>query len=1179
MKLPIPAPSLTVALLGLALAAHADYPATVSSLSPLGYWRLNEPTQPAVPTYPMTNYSTAGAALNGTYYGAPRLGQPGAFGTDSAANFNGTSQYAEAPYNPAFNPTGSFTVEFWANLTNDTAGAKSGVQSRYVSGSVQQGYLFFVNNGNTTWQFRVYSGTAATTVTSLSEIDVQPNVWYHVVGVYDGSRAQIYVNGQPTYSTSTTVVYAPNTNAPLRLGAGTPEGAPTLFFPGLLDEVAVYPLALSADQISSHYDAASTNASGYSAQVLALSPSAYWKLNEPAVPPYIPYAATNIGSLGAPQNGTYIGGATSGVAGPLRGQFAGFEPDNKSVGLNGTSGYISIPGFPSSLDTVTITGWIKRNGSQVNASPFLLQRATGSPATGLVVDFSNRLGYVWNDDAGSYNYNPGADFFIPDGVWTFAALAVSPTEATIYIGSTNGLKAATRTAAHAPHDFSNGELQIARDGTSGTRLIKGNLDEIALFGTTLDFTAISNLFYSATPSVPLVTRTPVNPVFEGVNVTYNAFAVSSAPMNYQWRKDGSPVGGNSPILTLNNVTPAANGSYDVVVISGGQSVTSIVDTLTVVAGPPVILTQPLSATRYAGGAVSFSVVVGGTSPFTYQWLKGGVIIPDATNATFTLTPIAATDAASYSVKVTNPNGNLTSSNAVLTVLPAPSTYASVVLQAGPQSYWTLNETSGNTAYDYAGGLDGTFPNPPVVTPGVDGPRPPGYAGFNSGNTGYQLDGTAGWVTAPPLNWNTNTVTFAAWIKLTGYDDDLSGVLFTRGDSASGIHIVSTGELRYHWDGGAWGWSSGLTVPLNEWTFVALVVEPEKATMYMGTASGLASAVNTATHNPAALADPFYLGRDRTDRPLVGLIDEAAIFKRSLGANEIGTLFGIGTGIPLVISMTPGGIIQDTKPAGTPHDGFNSGATWLASSGPDATFPAPITRTGVEQFSAAVGSQITVPPNPDFDSTTGTICFWMRANAPVPGPGEEAAIIFDRRTDNGIVITLSDGGAIFVQSAGATSSATAGYLPDNNWHFVAVTYQQVVDGQIQIFVDGTLTGLGINTAAWSWPTGQQIELGRSHDGYWKRYDGQLDDFRIYNRILTDTELGQIYSSDALVDTGALKLRYNFDDAGIGQTLTWPFGTLESSPTLDPGAIWTPMPAATSPWPILPSAPSLFYRIRL
>lgn len=1177
---PLNAALLAVPLLGAALAARADYASTVNNLSPLGYWRLNEPTQPVVPTYPLTNFSTAGAALNGTYYGVPLLGQPGAMGTDTAASFNGVSQYAQVPSSSACNPTGPFTVEFWANLTNNSAGAKAGVVSRYITvtggPTGQFGYLFFANNGNTKWQFRIYNGTAGVTVTDTFGPDIQANTWYHVVGVYDGSQIQIYVNGiAATPAVAGTCVA--NTNTPLRIGAGTTEAAATLFFPGSIDEVAVYPSALTPAQIYAHYDAATTNGAGYSTQVLAANPSAYWRMNEPTVPPYVAYPAANAGTLGAAQNGTYLGGATSGVAGPVRGQWAGFEADNKSVGLNGTSTLVSIPGFASTLDSATFVGWIKRVGSQVNSSPFMLQRATGSPATGMVVDFGNRLGYVWNDDAGSYSFNPGADFLIPENVWTFAAVSVSPTEASLYLGSTNGLKTVTRTASHAPHDFSFGSLQIGRDGT-GARVIKGNLDEIALFGTALDFTAISNLFYSTTPAIPLVTRTPANPVFEGVNVTWTVSAVSSVPLNYQWRKNGNPVGANQSTLTLTGVKPANDGDYDVVVTAGGQSVTSVVDVLTVVAGPPVIMVQPTPATRYEGGSVTFTVSAGGTAPFSYQWLKGGSPISGATDVSYALQPITAGDAANYSVKVSNPNGNLTSSNAALTVLPAPSTYAAAVLQGQPTAYWTLNETTGTTAYDYVGGLNGTFPVPPGVVLGINGPRPPAQAGFGATNTAYQLDGATGWVTAPALNWNTNTVTFTAWVKLSAYDDDLSGVLFARGDSASGIHIVSTGELRYHWDGGQWGFSSGLTVPLNEWVFLGLVVEPARATLYLGTASGLVSAVNSATHNPAALADPFFLGRDRADRPVIGLIDDAAIYKRSLSVNEIGTLYGVGTGIPLVITMTPGGIIQDTKPVGTPHNGFNSGATWLATSGPDNS-ATPITRTGVEQFSAATGSQITVPPDADFDSTTGTICFWMRASAPIPGPGDEGAILFDRRTDNGTVIVLDDAGAIFVQCSGGANSVAAGYLPDDNWHLVAVTYDQSASGSVTIYIDNNTVLANPNTAAWSWPTTQQLEIGRSHDGYWKRFDGLMDDFRIYNRILTEAEIGQIYSSGALVDTTALKLRYNFDNTGIGQTLTWPFGTLQSTPTLGPSANWTPVPGATSPWPILPAAPAQFYRVKL
>jgi hypothetical protein len=212
-------------------------------------------------------------------------------------------------------------------------------------------------------------------------------------------------------------------------------------------------------------------------------------------------------------------------------------------------------------------------------------------------------------------------------------------------------------------------------------------------------------------------------------------------------------------------------------------------------------------------------------------------------------------------------------------------------------------------------------------------------------------------------------------------------------------------------------------------------------------------------------------------------------------------------------------------------------------------------------------------------------FWLQANAPIPGPGSEGAILFDRRTTLGALIGVDNAGAIFWQGqAGSQNSFSAGYVPDNTWHHVAVTYGQTTSDSITIYIDGVLSGSPSPiTNAWSWPTDQQIEIGASHDNYWKKLNGQMDDFRIYNRVLTGSEINQAYLSDALVDNNALVLRYGFNTAGGGQSLMWPVGPLESSPTLGPSAVWTTVPNAAPPYPFLPPPPSqpanpaLFYRL--
>ena len=97
--------------------------------------------------------------------------------------------------------------------------------------------------------------------------------------------------------------------------------------------------------------------------------------------------------------------------------------------------------------------------------------------------------------------------------------------------------------------------------------------------------------------------------------------------------------------------------------------TSSAAVLTVNAVPtgPTIATQPQAQTVTAGAGATFTVAANGTGPLSYQWMKGATDIAGATNASYTIAATAAADAGSYSVKVSNSVGTVTSSAAVLTV--------------------------------------------------------------------------------------------------------------------------------------------------------------------------------------------------------------------------------------------------------------------------------------------------------------------------------------------------------------------------------------------------------------------------------------------------------------------------------------------------------------------------------
>ncbi len=62
--------------------------------------------------------------------------------------------------------------------------------------------------------------------------------------------------------------------------------------------------------------------------------------------------------------------------------------------------------------------------------------------------------------------------------------------------------------------------------------------------------------------------------------------------------------------------------------------------------------------------------------------------------------------------------------------------------------------------------------------------------------------------------------------------------------------------------------------------------------------------------------------------------------------------------------------------------------------------------------------------------------------------------------------------------------------------------------IAFYVDGVLDGKRNNTLAWYWVPEETIELGKSHDTWWAAYTGFLDDFRIYNRVLSPAEIAAL-----------------------------------------------------------------------
>src|SRR5204863_514267 len=176
---------------------------------------------------------------------------------------------------------------------------------------------------------------------------------------------------------------------------------------------------------------------------------------------------------------------------------------------------------------------------------------------------------------------------------------------------------------------------------------------------------------------PTITRQPASQtVSVGQTATFTVAATGTAPLSYQWQKNGTAIGAaTAASYTTPATTAADNGDlFTVVVSNAAGSVTSNAAALTVssVLVAPTITTQPASQMVSAGQTATFTVTAAGTAPLSYQWQKNGTAIGGATAASYTTPATVTSDSgAQFTVVVSNAVGSVTSNAAALTVTSAP----------------------------------------------------------------------------------------------------------------------------------------------------------------------------------------------------------------------------------------------------------------------------------------------------------------------------------------------------------------------------------------------------------------------------------------------------------------------------------------------------------------------------
>jgi hypothetical protein len=195
----------------------------------------------------------------------------------------------------------------------------------------------------------------------------------------------------------------------------------------------------------------------------------------------------------------------------------------------------------------------------------------------------------------------------------------------------------------------------------------------SVVGQTESVCNISLSVPSASAVAPSITTQPASQtVIAGKTVSFTVAATGTAPLTYQWSKNGATISGatSSTYTTPAETTTDNNAQFTVAVSNSAGNATSNAAVLTVTspAVAPAITAQPASQTVIAGNTASFTVAATGTAPLTYQWSKNGTVISGATSSAYTTPAETTTDNnAKFTVAVSNAAGNATSNAAILTV--------------------------------------------------------------------------------------------------------------------------------------------------------------------------------------------------------------------------------------------------------------------------------------------------------------------------------------------------------------------------------------------------------------------------------------------------------------------------------------------------------------------------------
>ena len=223
--------------------AYSDDILATSGL--VSYWRLGDTGTTAVDG-PGLNDGTVSGATTGA------IGITGG-GANAAMTFDGVNDLVTIPHDAGLVFAGDFTVEAWFKPSAVSSSFPMALVKATGTSLAARQYGLYINSANK-WVGTIPSSAANNQITHTASGST--TAYQHLVLILRGTVIEVWVNN---VKASATVVGTPYVQSAVAGSLYFGANVSTTYWPGDIDEVAIYNVALADATIASHYTAGTTS--------------------------------------------------------------------------------------------------------------------------------------------------------------------------------------------------------------------------------------------------------------------------------------------------------------------------------------------------------------------------------------------------------------------------------------------------------------------------------------------------------------------------------------------------------------------------------------------------------------------------------------------------------------------------------------------------------------------------------------------------------------------------------------------------------------------------------------------------------------------------------------------------------------------------------------------------------